>query len=88
MAERYMSIESFAEHMDISRSTVKRWIQRNIITTRRLKTGSVRIPVSQVDEAFVPEVKAKPGTSQKFDINRLVAEVQSRGYNFTNRQEV
>ena len=90
MPERYLSIDSYANRMDVSRSTVKRWIQKNIITVRRLRSGRVRIPASQLDRAFIPEYKpsSQSGAPKSFDINRLVAEVQSRGSQITNRQEV
>lgn len=88
MAERYLSVSTFASHLDVSTRTVKRWIDKKIISTRRFKTGDVRIPASQMDHVFVPERKNTLSTPPQFDINRLVAEVQSRGNQITNRQEV
>lgn len=86
MPEQYLSVDSFASRLDVSTRTVKRWIDKRIIVARRFRTGGLRIPASQLDKTFVPE-NSNPADLQ-FDINRLVAEVQSRGSQITNRQEV
>jgi len=88
MPERYLTIEAFAKHLVVSERTVKRWIDKRIITARRFKTGGVRIPASQIEQVFMPEPKRTLGTRPHFDINRLVAEVQAKGSPITNRQEV
>ncbi len=86
MYERYLSVETFASYLDVSTRTVKRWIDKRIITARRFHTGGLRIPASQLDQAFVPE--SSNSDELQFDINRLVADVQARGTQYKTTQEV
>ena len=72
----YLSQTAFAEHLDISRITVWRWLQTGKLRCIRLTPSLVRIPLSEVerlalqpaDKRSSPRKRSKrPGAEQQDD---------------------
>ena len=55
--EKLLSVKSFAELIDCSHETIKKWVQKRILRSFKLG-GLVRIPISEVDRigTFFPSI--------------------------------
>lgn len=49
---KYLSKSTVADKFDVSVRTVERWIDRHFISSRKLVTGSVRIPETELEKMF------------------------------------
>ncbi len=53
---RYLSKKHAAEMLDVSPRTLDRYISRRFIRVRVLRSGSVRIPIGEIEKCFKPSI--------------------------------
>jgi excisionase family DNA binding protein len=54
---RYLSKKEFASRVGLSVRSIDRWIAQRRIRTRILVTGGVRIPETELDKCFKPDLE-------------------------------
>jgi excisionase family DNA binding protein len=53
--QRYLSVPQAASYLGVSISTVRRYIQRSLVTVKRLPSGGPRIAREDLDRLFDAE---------------------------------
>jgi predicted site-specific integrase-resolvase len=54
---RYLKKSEFGDEVRVSIRTVDRWIAQKRIKTRTLVTGGVRIPSTEIEKCFRPNIQ-------------------------------
>ena len=64
-APAYLSQTAFAEHLDVSRVTVWRWVRDGRVRSIRISPSIVRIPVSEVERLGQQSEHEQPSSRKR-----------------------
>jgi hypothetical protein len=64
-APAYLSQTGFAEHLDVSRVTVWRWVRDGRVRSIRISPSIVRIPISEVERLGQQPVNKRPSPRKR-----------------------